>query len=396
VRDARRYLLSLVSERAEPTGIGTYGLEVARAMGPLLEADERLVIVRHAAGPACAGPGLVDVALPGVAATTARRRLAEQTLVPALALRHQATLVHSLNYVVPEAWRGASLLTLNDDRLQRERAEGSPLARAAARVFAHSVRRATRLLAISTTTAARCAATFGVARERFAVTPLAVDHAAIARVGRDDQARVRAALALGDRPVVLFVGELEAHKNVDRLVAAFGRARAQAPGLLLVLAGGRGARREALTRQAHELGLAEAVRFTPYLERPDLLALVTSARVLALPSLDEGFGLPVVEGFAAGTPVLASDRGALPETAGGAAELVDPEDVAAIADGLARLLLDEALRARRIEAGRRRALDFTWERSAAAVLAVYRSVADAREAGRRGRPDVAGSDWRGY
>lgn len=373
-----RYLLSLISERAEPTGIGTYGLEVARAMGPLLAPDERLVVVRHAEGPACAGPGIVDVALSGVAATTTRRRLAEQTLLPAVALRHRAALVHTLNYVVPAAWRGRSLLTLNDDRLQRERAGGGPLARAAARVFAHSVRRATRLLAISSTTAERCATTFGVARERFAVTPLAVDHAAIASVGPGDRARVRASLGLGDAAFVLFVGELEAHKNVDRLVGAFGRARAQAPDALLVLAGGRGARREAMVRLAGERGLGEAVRFTPYLTRPDLLALITAARVLALPSLDEGFGLPVVEGFAAGTPVLASDRGALPGTAGGAAELVDPEDEAAIAAGLLRLLLDEELRARRIEAGRLRALDFTWERSAAAVLAVYRGVAARR------------------
>lgn len=390
---ARRYVLSLLSERAEPTGIGTYGLELARAMGPLLAPDERLVVVRHAAGPECAGPGLLDVALPGVAATTARRRLAEQTLLPAVALRHGAALVHTLNYLVPEGWRGPALLTLHDDRLQRERAAGGPLERAAARLFARSVRRATRLLANSSNTVERCAATFGVPRERFAVTPLAVDHAAIARVGPGDQARVRAALGLEDRPVVLFVGELEAHKNVDRLVGAFARARAHAPAALLVLAGGRGARREALVRLAGERGLGEAVRFAPYLPRPDLLALVAAARVLALPSLDEGFGLPVVEGFASGTPVLAADRGALPETAGGAAELVDPEDEAAIAAGLVRLLGDEGLRARRIEAGRRRALDFTWGRSAAAALAVYRDVADGERPRRAG---AVGFDWRGY
>ena len=99
----------------------------------------------------------------------------------------------------------------------------------------------------------------------------------------------------------------------------------------------------------------------------DLPALYAGARALVFPSLDEGFGLPVVEAFACGTPVLASTAGALPETAGGAALLVDPEDVDAIADGVRRLLEDGALRADLAARGRARAASLTWEACARAT-----------------------------
>jgi glycosyltransferase involved in cell wall biosynthesis len=127
----------------------------------------------------------------------------------------------------------------------------------------------------------------------------------------------------------------------------------------------------------HALGLDDRVRFTGYIESGDVAALYSLATVFAYPSLWEGFGLPVLEAMACGTPVLTSDVSSLPEVAGDAAVLVSPTDVEAIADGLTRLLDDAALRADLAARGLRRAASFSWERCARETLAVYRSVARA-------------------
>ncbi|MCO5170979.1 MAG: glycosyltransferase family 4 protein [Planctomycetes bacterium] len=369
----RRYLLSLVSERPQPTGIGTYALEVARAIGPLLGADERLVVVRHRDAPACAREAVEEVALAFPAGRTAWRRVAEQTLLPLVAARARATLVHAFNYALPAAWTGPTVLTLHDDRALRERAAGGRLNRLIAAGLRRSVRRATRLTANSSHTAARCAATFGLDAARIVIAPPGVDHAAFAAVDDARRAAVRARLGLGDRPVALFVGEVEPHKNVPRLIDAFAAVAARDPAPLLVVAGGRGA--DLPVAQARAAPLGERVRWPGYLPRADLVSLIAAASVVALPSLDEGFGMPVLEGFAAGVPVLTSTAGALPETAGDAALLVDPADGDAIAAGLERLLRDHGLRAALIDRGRARAAEYTWSRAAAAVLDLYRQVA---------------------
>lgn len=369
----RRYVLSLLSERVRPTGVGTYALEVARAMGPLLASDERLVVVRHRDAPSCAGHPRVEERAPRFpAGRTVLRRVAEQTLLPALALRARAALLHTFNYALPEAWRGPSVVTLHDDRALLERAAGGALDRLAAAQFRRSVRRATRVMANSPHTAARCARTFGLDPATIAIAPPGVDHAAFAAVTPAARDAVRSRLGLGQRPVVLFVGEVEPHKNVPRLVDAFGRLARRDPAPLLVIAGGRGSGLDAARDRARDLG--DRVRWPGYLAREDLVALLSAATVLALPSLDEGFGMPIVEAFAAGVPVLASTAGALPDTAGGAALLVDPGDEAAIAAGLERLLASGGLRADLAARGQARAARFTWTAAAQAVLDVYRQV----------------------
>jgi glycosyltransferase involved in cell wall biosynthesis len=123
------------------------------------------------------------------------------------------------------------------------------------------------------------------------------------------------------------------------------------------------------------LGLRDAVVILGPVPDADLPALYTAAELLALPSLHEGFGLPVLEAMACGTPVVAADIPALAETAGGAALLVDPRDASALAAAMRALVLDGALRRRLRAAGLRHAAGFTWDLSAEHTLAVYRSVA---------------------
>jgi alpha-1,3-rhamnosyl/mannosyltransferase len=113
---------------------------------------------------------------------------------------------------------------------------------------------------------------------------------------------------------------------------------------------------------------------TGYVTDADRRALLSGAEVLAYPSLYEGFGFPILEGFAANVPVLTSDRAAMPETAGDAAVLVDPDDPGSIANGLAQLLGDDDLRNVLRAAGTARVASFTWERCARATAQVVRSV----------------------
>lgn len=356
-----------------PTGVGTYGVEVARALGPLLDDDERLLVVRHRDFPSCAGhPRVEERTLTFPAARTLARRAAEQTLLPAVALRARAALIHTLNYALPVAWRGPTVVSLAEDRAYLERARGGPLDRAVALAFKRSVRRATGLTGVSRHGVERCARSFGLDPDQIVLAPPGVHLDTFAGVTAEARRIVRARLGLGERPVVLFTGEVEPHKNVRGLIDAFARLAARDPAPLLVVAGGRGSDLDAARARARALG--DRVRWPGYLPREDLVALVAAATIVALPSFDEGFGMPVVEAFAAGTPVLTSTAGALPETAGGAALLVDPTDPGAIAAGLERLLADPALRADLVARGRDRAARFTWEATAQAILGVYRRV----------------------
>src|SRR5436305_8713929 len=114
----RRYGLSLVSERLEPTGIGIYGLELARALGPLLAADEQLVVFRHPGYPFFEpAANTEDVRLAFPAGLTAFRRAAEQTLLPLAARRKGLALLHTINFAAPVAWRRPLVITLHDARI---------------------------------------------------------------------------------------------------------------------------------------------------------------------------------------------------------------------------------------------------------------------------------------
>ncbi|MBI4013385.1 MAG: glycosyltransferase family 4 protein [Candidatus Rokubacteria bacterium] len=183
------------------------------------------------------------------------------------------------------------------------------------------------------------------------------------------------------RPYCLFVGNLEPRKNLARLVEAFGLLRTRdlrgpdgATAPQLVLAGGRGWLYNGIFADlATRGGLGEIV-FTGHVPAADLPALYAAAACFVFPSLYEGFGLPVLEAMAAGTPVVASRVGAIPEVAGDAALLVDARRPVELAEAIAAVLTDRALRARLITRGRARARLFSWEAVARQTLAVYESV----------------------
>jgi glycosyltransferase involved in cell wall biosynthesis len=191
-----------------------------------------------------------------------------------------------------------------------------------------------------------------------------------------------AALPPGLEPgFILAVGTIEPRKNYPRLLAAYRQLRRDSVPVIvagragvpdLVIAGRPGwAYGDTLNRINAEPG----VRYLGHVDDATLGALYQSAAVLALPSLYEGFGLPLLEAMAHGVPAVVGNAGALPELADGAAITVDPEDVAAIAGGLERLLADAALREQLGAEGRRRAAGFTWEKAAATTREVLRRIA---------------------
>jgi glycosyltransferase involved in cell wall biosynthesis len=174
---------------------------------------------------------------------------------------------------------------------------------------------------------------------------------------------------------ILFTGTLEPRKNVRGLLTAYRALCDLRPSTpLLVLAGRRGWLYDEIFEQIAKLKLADRVRFVENLPNEDLVALYNAAWLFVLPSFYEGFGLPVLEAMACGTPVVCSDRGSLPEVAGDAALLINPDDLDGLADAMKRVMEDESLRTQMRERGLANAKRFSWEKAAKETLAIYRTL----------------------
>jgi len=172
---------------------------------------------------------------------------------------------------------------------------------------------------------------------------------------------------------ILYVGTIEPRKNLTTLLEAFHHLLATRD-LRLVFVGKKGWLYEGFFRRLRELGLEDRVIFTGYVPDEDLPAIYSAADLFVFPSLYEGFGLPVLEAMACGTPVVCSNTSSLPEVAGDAAILVDPTDVRALAGAMERVLTDEHLRAEIYAKGLGRARQFTWAKAAQETLKVYLEV----------------------
>ena len=173
---------------------------------------------------------------------------------------------------------------------------------------------------------------------------------------------------------ILFVGTLQPRKNLIRLIEAFSNLQSPISNIQLIIAGKKGWLYEETFRQVEELGLEWKVVFTDYAPEGDLPALLSGASLFVFPSLYEGFGLPVLEAMACGTPVVCSNVSSLPEVAGEAAILVDPLDVEELATAMERVLGDEELRAELTERGFEQARRFSWEKCARQTLDVLERV----------------------
>jgi glycosyltransferase involved in cell wall biosynthesis len=234
-------------------------------------------------------------------------------------------------------------------------------------------------------------ALLGVAPERIVMLPGA-PHPACRPPAADEIARVRARYGL-TRPYVLTVGTLEPRKNLPMLLRAFDRLRAHsgtaAAELDLVAVGGKGWRDRDLRAELALRLSSGRVHLLGYVPESDLVALYGGAVLMAYPSHFEGFGLPVVEAMACGTPVVATDVEALHEVSGGAAILVPPGDDGALAEQIARLAGDAGAREVARARGLSRAQAFTWESTAERLWSLAHATRARRPAGRRSIADTA-------
>jgi glycosyltransferase involved in cell wall biosynthesis len=241
-----------------------------------------------------------------------------------------------------------------------------------------AIERADAIIAISEHTRRDLVERLGAPAERIVVTPLAADPSLAPVTDSARRDAVRRRYRLPER-FALFLGALEPRKNLPRLLEAYaGLETAVRRDVRLVVAGAAGWLNDRVHAQVEALGLAPAVHFAGYIETGDVAPLYSLADVLVYPSLYEGFGLPVLEAMACGTPVIASNVAALPEVAADAALLVDPGDVDSLRDALARVLDDAGLRADLARRGRARAEHFSWTRCARQTHALYRSLTGAR------------------
>jgi len=257
------------------------------------------------------------------------------------------------------------------------------------RLLPRLARRVARIITVSAFSRDRIAGLLGVDPDRICVIPLGVD-STFAVPPRERIEAVRARRRL-DRPYVFALGAASSRKNHATLLRAWERLDRGVGDIELVIAGPSGL---AFSDLREQVPLPANVRYLGPVPDEDLPALYAGASAFAYPSLYEGFGLPLLEAMACGTPVLTSDRTAMPETAGEAAVLVDPHDVEAVAAGLERLLTDAELRTRLRAAGLSRVAGYTWERAADLTWQVLGEAADDRPATGR-RPRARTGDSRG-
>lgn len=300
-----------------------------------------------------------------------------QTILPRMLAKLEPSLCHFPNYLAPLRAPCPRVVTLHDMSLFRYPQFFSWRKRYLSRSLLPRVaHRAEAIITVSRYSRQEILDVLGVPKQRVHVI-----HEAAPSDCRPVQdaavlARLRRRYDLPDR-FILSIGTIEPRKNLGRLLAAFdelARAGGKLRDVRLVLAGGPGWRNTDLRARIEAMQSSGRVRHLGYLPRADLPALYSLAEVVAYPSLYEGFGLPVLESMACGTPVLTSDRTSMPEIAGNAAFLVDPEDVQAIRKGLESILLHSDLAVELAERGRARAAQFSWQRAAEDTMGVYREV----------------------
>ncbi|PJF32195.1 MAG: glycosyltransferase family 1 protein [Candidatus Thermofonsia Clade 1 bacterium] len=359
---------------ARRTGTENYALQLIRTLLRLPEsADQRFSLYFRDAPPPDLLPDLPNVKryiLPARHAWTHTRF--------ALALwRHQPDVTFVPAHTLPFLMRGRAVVTVHDlgyrffpqaHRL-RERLYLELTTR-------YSAWRADRVLADSYATQRDLSAHYGTPERKIRVVYPAVE--SIERASQEQIAALRTAHDLPER-YLLFIGTLQPRKNLTRLVQAFAMYLANSgdPDLCLVLAGKIGwlfdPERDLYAHLPR--ALQGRVRLLGYIADADIAALYSGALAFVFPSLYEGFGFPVLEAMRCGTPVLCSETSSLPEVAGEAALLVDPLNVAHIADGIEQIVRDSALRERLIERGYAQAASFTWRRAAQQTLQALREAA---------------------
>ena len=357
----RRLRVALDARKLRDFGIGTY---VRGLLGAAAAAGDHDVVAIVRPGDEALLPAGVEARACGAPGYSVSELLEVRRAVAAA----RPDVFHAPHYVVPLLPPRATVVTIHDlIHLQRPEHATAALWRAlnSARV----------VLTVSEAVRNDLASFAPRHAAKVRVVPNGVEARFLEPVPESETERVRRAFGL-DAPYVLFLGNDKPHKNLAALLAAFAAlSRAGLPHRL-VLAGGAAERLGDRRAAAASAGVAERVVDLGVLPDADVLPLLAGASALAMPSFLEGFGLPVLEAQAVGTPVACSPRGGLAEAAGDAALFAQPDDPAALANALGRLLTDAELASRLSARGRERARAYTWEAAYGNVAAAWRDASE--------------------
>lgn len=357
-------------------GIGRYIAGLAPALATQLAPDERLALLCMGASQAAqfehvlaSGAAVSVHDVPASPFSLAQQWRIPQTLCNLVTGGH-SLVYHSPYYLMPYRPGAPTVLTVYD--LIPILLPGAASARARLLFrFAHrlALRTAKQIIAISAATAADLVSILGVDRRRVKVIPLGVEPRFRPQPPSEIE-RVRDLHGLPES-FILYVGINKPHKNLVNLVEAYAQLPAQAPPL--VIAGAWDIRYPEAMKTANRLHLTSRVRFFGPINDADLPGLYSAATLFVFPSRYEGFGLPVLEAMACGTPVACSSVSSLPEVAGDAGLYFDPAQPTSIAQTLLHLLDSLTLRHELAKKGQKRAGQFTWSRTASATVVVYRN-----------------------
>jgi glycosyltransferase involved in cell wall biosynthesis len=301
-----------------------------------------------------------------------RRIVWEQVVQPVALLQTRPDLAHALAFITPVLNPIPAVVTVYDLSFVHYPA----LLPAARRLYLRmltqrSCRRARRVIAISHSTARDLTATFGIPTDRIDVALPGVGNQFVP-LPEGEVAAFRARKGLPDR-FLLFLGTLEPRKNLPTLLRAYAQLPARDRAAVhLVLAGDKGWMSDEIFSTLEALALGDTVHLPGYVPADELPLWYNAAEAFVYPSVFEGFGLPVVEGLACGTPALVSDASSLPEAAGEAGRCLPPGDVKAWTEALARVIHDPGWREEAGARGRAHAARFTWAQTAAQTVASYR------------------------
>jgi glycosyltransferase involved in cell wall biosynthesis len=365
--------IAIDARKLHDFGIGTYIRNILLGLARLDQETEYIVLCRPRDAGLASDLGANFRAVPETARPYS---LAEQIAIPIRLVRERAHLLHEPHYVLPPATRCRSVVTIHDCiHLMFPQYLPGTLAHLYARMSMWSaVRKSDQILTVSNASKRDILRFFDIAPEKVDVIYNAIDERFLAPPDAERMDLIRQRYQL-DHPFLLYVGNIKPHKNLERLIDAFGRVRAHGlDDLRLVIIGDEISKYPPLRQAVHRHRLDKYVRFLGFQPYDTLAGFYRLARAFVFPSLYEGFGLPPLEAMACGTPVVTSNVSSLPEIAGGAAILVDPYDPASIADGITRAVSDEALRAELIARGLARARDFSWTQSVAAIHRIYMEV----------------------
>jgi glycosyltransferase involved in cell wall biosynthesis len=354
-------------------GIGTYIRNLVRHLARIDHDTEFVLLCGEADLGVAAqlGPNFRAVLEP-----SPNYSIREQIHVPWVLRRERPDLYHAPHYVLPAAIHCNSVVTIHDCiHLMFPQYLPNRMAYAYARAqMWTAAHRSDCILTVSDASKRDILHLFNIPPEKIVVVYNAIDAHFSITPPPDAVARVRERYQL-DHRFVLYVGNIKPHKNLVRLIEAFSELRTgDLEDVKLLIIGDQISKLPALRHAVHRHKLHKHVRFLGYVPDDQLAVLYRLAAVFVFPSLYEGFGLPPLEAMASGTPVVVSNVSSLPEVVGDAAVLVDPHDIDSIVDGL-RCVLTNPTRADEMRRkGLERSREFSWERSVARTLEVYKRI----------------------